>query len=281
MFESDLSSMANPIIGIIGESRPDLDRVAIAVAERLDPGFSWLHVLASGRRPLRSEFTTLEQIGPDRVQLVEACDLRPANAGSNLSFFVGGVGSDAASSLETRQRRLPEVLWELLTRPGTGSGTHAVVLANFDIAIDLIPPAPEFLATVAGELRRLGMVAIFTLARVPEGLRSAFDDVIDIGAGPSPNAGDPEVTWTGSSTSWLGQVFGDGGIRSTSDLLARLRPPTRPAPSEPVGSGPVRSIGQSATHDPVRIRTPPPAHWLLESYQVGQVRPLREALEAL
>jgi hypothetical protein len=281
MFEPENSSKASPIIGIIGESRPDLDRVAIAVAQRIDAGFSWLHVVGAGRRPPRRELTTLEQIGPDRVQLVEASDLRPTNAGSNLSLFVGGVRSDGASSIETRQRRLPEVLWELLTRPGLGPGTHAVVLANFDLAIDLIPPAPEFLATVSGELRRLGIVAIFTLARETDGLRSAFDEVVDVGAGPSLNDWDPDVTWTGPSTSWLGRVFALDGLRSTSDLVARLRPAPRPNPSERIHYSPTLLPGISGVHGASRTRTPPPAHWLLESYQVGQVHPLREALDSL
>jgi hypothetical protein len=187
MYEPDFALDDSPIIGIVGESRGDLDRIALALAQRIDPSFCWLHITIGGRLPAARELETLEQVGLDRVELVEACDLRPENAGTNLSLFVSGERSEATTSHEPTPLRLPDVLRELLARPWLGPAPHAVVLANFDLALEVVPPAPEFLEVVAEELRRLGVAAIFTLARETAGLRRVFDEVVDVGARPSLN----------------------------------------------------------------------------------------------
>jgi len=220
-------------IGVFGDSRPDLEWIALALAKATDGEFTWVQIGISGILPESRELEVLEQIGLDRIDRADRRDLCPDEAAANLAQFVAGErGSPTGvSDLGPTMFQLPSALLSRLAEPEAGPTT--LVLANVDRTLDLVARPVGYLRQVITFLRGRGTNSVFTLGGAVGDYASLFTGLIEVGASPSPSSFNPSVTWSAPRPPDHVELASVPDATSAHDLVHRLRR----KPKEP-SSGP-------------------------------------------
>jgi hypothetical protein len=193
-----------------GPSRSDLDRLAWSIAAAVDESFAWIELSEGSAPPGSRELEVLEEIGLDRIDRLDRAEL-----------LVPTGPFDRTGPPHDRTDRTPPVvdlpirLRDHLDRR-TGPGVaKALVLANLDRVLDLVPDPSRLLsAIVAGsKARRLDLIATFGLDAAPP--LEPFECLVNVRAGADGNIWNPIVDWTSRS----------------AELSTAVPPPPGPTPS--------------------------------------------------
>jgi hypothetical protein len=193
-----------------GPSRSDLDRLAWSIAAAVDESFAWIELTEGSTPPGSRELEVLEEIGLDRIDRLDRAEL----------LVPTGPFDRAGPSRDRTDRTPPLVdlpirLRDHLDRRAGPGVAKALVLANLDRVLELVPDPSRLLAgIVAGsKARRLDVIATFGLEKAPP--LDPFECLVNVRAGLGGNAWNPIVDWTSRSV----------------ELSAAVPPPPGTAPS--------------------------------------------------
>jgi hypothetical protein len=174
-----------------GPSRSDLDRLAWSVAAAVDENFLWIEMTEGNAPPGSRELEVFEEIGLERIYRMDRAELLvPAGpVGSRGSATAGGEAG----------ARLPHRLSLHLDRHGLGSEPRALVLANLDRVLELVPVGSELLPMLVAGSRRRNLSLITTFGVETSPALDSFDCLVHVRAGPEGNIWNPTVDWTSRS----------------------------------------------------------------------------------
>jgi len=172
---------------IWGPSRADLDRLAWSVAEAIDPAFLWIEMTGSGTPPSSRELEVLEEIDLDRIERMDRADL-----------LVPHHADPDGSAPPARPPGLPPRLHDRLARRGPRASPTALVLANLDRVLELVPAGSGFLPSLLAATHASPLHLIATIAGETAPSLDAFECRVHVSPGPEGNHWNPTVDWSSS-----------------------------------------------------------------------------------
>ncbi|MGI0132394.1 MAG: hypothetical protein ACREDK_04810 [Thermoplasmata archaeon] len=163
-----------------GPHRYPLNRMLVALARRVDPGFLWLEIRDPDEVAEPGEPSTTGELGSSRNFVVTVAEtLRPPQVLRSPRPTEHGAWEGEPERL-AETRHLPEALQEILGRIRPGSGPRVVAGANLGRLWAGHPDPPAFVRRVLRLLRARGVTFLVSATEIPRPVRSDFDHVLHV-----------------------------------------------------------------------------------------------------
>jgi hypothetical protein len=198
---------------LYGRSRPLVNLLLYALAEKENAGFHWLDIRTPQEESEELDPAQLGWIDEKHLWKVDRLDaFTPNNVPANAALFELVRDDEPPETLARLSDflRLPDAMQQILAEPPAGGGPGVLAVANAHRTADAFPVST--LAPILEALRWAGYSLLVGFAGSPPAVRAEFDRVIRVdGSGPG--------TWT---TAELVLEAGPSMVGLASEGTARL-----------------------------------------------------------
>lgn len=172
---------------LIGEDRPLLNWVALALASSADPGFLWLDVRALGGLVADTDPLSGHVIPPERLAVLRPSALTPDDTKANIGVSAVVRADEPPENLQILLDflRLPERTQARLSEMVASGQPRVAVLSNAHRLGGYYPV--ESIGPMLRAIQATGVISLFTFADAPNDGRFAFDIVLRL-EGRDPKA---------------------------------------------------------------------------------------------
>jgi len=221
-------------IGIWGATRPTRNRLALAVARRIDPEFYWLQALGTIDSHAAPDLSLSERIPSGYLFYLRPAQLSPLTQLGNVTNWFVREDVDA----DTRLHRIsdfmgvPSLARNLVDGRSAQSSTKTLVIADANLAEPFLPLEEGGLRPFIEALNQYATTLIVTVNNRPNPNARDIDYLLQLRVGPEEEESAANVECGQGPPPGTPGLFTQGNARRLNALVEELRQGRSGAPRE-------------------------------------------------